>query len=288
MWQDDEPGKTGQTDRGWGAVRTLLAELTVAVLTLAGLGAGALLPDGLQLDALPQALAQRAQAWGSEALAAAWRSATAHGSVGTQQEVRALPPFRRVEVRGAVRVVLRPGGSSARVTGAPLLRERVLTRVVDGTLTVTVDEDAPAAHASLVEVAVPALEAIEASLGSVLVLEGLSAEGLSLRARGGSQVHATGLQLGRLQVVASSGSRVRLSGEGVDELHLHASSGSALLAQELPVRRLCVRASGGARIEAQAEVSLAGQLSDASQLVVLGHPPERVLATATSATIQYL
>ena len=262
MWHEDEPTPLGQSGRRWGAVRALLSEATVAVLMLVGLVTGIIRPGGVHLDSLTEALTQRLHTWGSQALAAAWHAAMAQmASGGEAAEVRALPDFHRVVARGVVHVVLRGGSPQVRVLGTSLQRERILTQVVDGTLSITLAEGSPTSTPiSTVEVAAPALEALEASLGSTLHLEGLAGDGLSVSARGGSQVRASGLHLTHMEVVAASGSRVRLEGEGVEELHLHASSGSTVLARTLPVRRLCVRASGGAHIETPAQTSLACQL----------------------------
>jgi hypothetical protein len=165
-------------------------------------------------------------------------------------ETREVGAFSRIEASAGIRVVVRIGPSEAvEVTAQENLLPVIATDVRGDTLSIEASEDFTTLEPVTVTVVVPALDGITLSGGSQAVLNGLDAESLELRVRGGAQVTAAG---------------------SVGSVALHADGGATASLEALSVRVATVSMDGGATATLTVSDDVTGTAAGGSRLTVLG------------------
>lgn len=106
----------------------------------------------------------------------------------------------------------------------------------------------------IVRVSAPSLEAIEASSGSNLTAEGVSAS--------------------KIEIDVSSGASVDLSGE-CDTADIRVNSGGSLSAKGFECVHVTTKASSGGSVKAYASASVDSNTSSGGNVSIYGNPPER-------------
>jgi hypothetical protein len=198
-----------------------------------------LLPRSLFL--LPAAVA---------ALALGACSADVDSGPQTSQD-RTVGSFTRVETHGAIDVRLRAGEPrSLRVRAGRDAIDDIRTEVRDGTLRIGIDGGSHRGR-MVVDVGVPAVDAIEADGAGDIAAGGLHGQMLAVRTDGASDVTANG-----------DVERLVLDVSGAGDLHLGA----------LEARDVRVRMSGSGDAEIRAATRLDADVSGASDLHYHGDP----------------
>jgi hypothetical protein len=165
-------------------------------------------------------------------------------------ETREVGAFSRIEASAGIRVVVRVGPSKAiEVTAQENLQPVIATDVRGDTLSIEASEDFTTVEPVTVTVVVPALDGITLSGGSQAVIDGLDAESLELRIRGGAQVTAAGT---------------------VGSVTLHADGGATASLEDLSVRVATVSMDGGATATLTASDDVTGTAAGGARLTVLG------------------
>jgi len=165
-------------------------------------------------------------------------------------ETREVGAFSRIEASAGIRVVVRIGPSEAvEVTAQENLLPVIATDLRGDTLSIESSEDFTTLEPVTVTVVVPALDGITLSGGSKAVIDGLDAESLELRIRGGAQVTAAG---------------------SVGSVALHADGGATASLEDLSVRVATVSMDGGATATLTASDDVTGTAAGGSRLTVLG------------------
>jgi len=165
-------------------------------------------------------------------------------------ETREVGAFSRIEASAGIRVVVRIGPSEAvEVTAQENLLAVIATDVRGDTLSIEASEDFTTVEPVTLTVVVPALDGITLSGGSQAVIDGLDAESLELRIRGGAQVTAAG---------------------SVGSVALDADGGATVNLEDLSVRVATVSMDGGATATLTASDEVTGTAAGASRLTVLG------------------
>jgi hypothetical protein len=165
-------------------------------------------------------------------------------------ETREVGAFSRIEASAGIRVVVRIGPSEAiEVTAQENLLPVIATDLRGDTLSIGASEDFTTLEPVTVTVVVPALDGITLSGGSQAVIDGLDAESLELRIRGGAQVTAAG---------------------SVGSVALHADGGATASLENLSVRVATVSMDGGATATLTASDDVTGTAAGGSRLTVLG------------------
>jgi hypothetical protein len=165
-------------------------------------------------------------------------------------ERRDVAAFTRIEATAGIRVVVRIGPSEAvEVTAQENLLPVIATDLRGDTLSIEASEDFTTLEPVTVTIVVPALDGITLSGGSQAVIDGLDAESLELRIRGGAQVTAAG---------------------SVGSLTLHADGGATASLEDLSVRVATVSIDGGATATLTASDDVTGTAAGGSRLTVLG------------------
>ena len=165
-------------------------------------------------------------------------------------ETREVGAFSRIEASAGIRVVVRIGPSEAvEVTAQENLLPVIATDLRGDTLSIESSEDFTTLEPVTVTVVVPAVDGITLSGGSQAVIDGLDAESLELRIRGGAQVTAAG---------------------SVGSVALHADGGATASLEDLSVRVATVSMDGGATATLTASDDVTGTAAGGSRLTVLG------------------
>jgi hypothetical protein len=165
-------------------------------------------------------------------------------------ETREVGAFSRIEASAGVRVVVRIGPSEAvEVTAQENLLPVIATDMRGDTLSIEASEDFTTLEPVTVTVVVPALDGITLNGGSQAVIDGLDAESLELRIRGGAQVTAAG---------------------SADHVALDADGGATANLEDLSVRVATVAIDGGATAALTASDEVTGKAAGGSRLTVLG------------------
>ena len=177
-------------------------------------------------------------------------------------ETREVGAFSRIEASAGIRVVVRIGPSEAiEVTAQENLLPVIATDLRGDTLSIEASEDFTTLEPVTITVVVPALDGITLSGGSQAVIDGLDAESLELRIRGGAQVTAAG---------------------SVDSVELDAGGGATASLEDLSARVATVSMDGGATATLTASGEVSGTAAGGSRLTVLGDAVVSVEASGGS------
>jgi len=165
-------------------------------------------------------------------------------------ETRGVGAFSRIEASSGIRVVVRIGPSEAvEVTAQENLLPVIAADLRGDTLSIEASEDFTTLEPVTVTVVVPALDGITLSGGAQAVIDGVDAESLELRIRGGAQVTAAG---------------------SVGSVALHADGGATARLEDLLIRVASVSMEGGATATLTASDEVTGTAAGGSRLSVLG------------------
>jgi hypothetical protein len=165
-------------------------------------------------------------------------------------ETREVGAFSRIEATAGIRIVVHIGPSEAvEVSAQENLLPVIATDLRGDTLSIEASEDFTTLEPVTITVVVPALDGITLSGGSQAVIDGLDAESLELRIRGGAQVTAAG---------------------SVDSVGLDAGGGAMASLEDLSARVATVSMDGGATATLTASGEVSGTAAGGSRLTVLG------------------
>jgi hypothetical protein len=165
-------------------------------------------------------------------------------------ETREVGAFSRIEATAGIRIVVHIGPSEAvEVSAQENLLPVIATDLRGDTLSIEASEDFTTLEPVTITVVVPALDGITLSGGSQAVIDGLDAESLELRIRGGAQVTAAG---------------------SVDNVGLDAGGGAMASLEDLSARVVTVSMDGGATATLTASGEVSGTAAGGSRLTVLG------------------
>jgi hypothetical protein len=165
-------------------------------------------------------------------------------------ETREVGAFSRIEATAGIRIVVHIGPSEAvEVSAQENLLPVIATDLRGDTLRIEASEDFTTLEPVTVTVVVPALDGITLSGGAQAVIDGVAAESLELRIRGGAQVTAAG---------------------SVDSVGLDAGGGAMASLEDLSARVATVSMDGGATATLTASGEVTGTAAGGSRLTVLG------------------
>ncbi|MDI1317827.1 head GIN domain-containing protein [Flavobacterium sp.] len=174
--------------------------------------------------------------------------------------------FTKVDVSRGLAVVLEQSNNYfVEVEADENLQEHISTRVENGTLFVTSDEDIDEATAKTIYVKLPALTTIETSSGaSVNSKNVFTGTDLTIRSSSGSETDVT-IEFDNIKTKATSGSSIILKGKAL-MLNTDTSSGSSIEAKKLLVNEVVAEASSGSSIEVHPILKLTGKASSGSSI----------------------
>lgn len=215
------------------------------------------------------------------AAVAALPSAPAHAAEELQQETRAVPGFRRVDINGQVNVTLVQGaGENVTIEASAASLARIRTEVHGDTLVVDVAEPRSfwhwfsgrgAGRTPHVTIRLRELDRIEASGAVTLDADSLRSNNLLLDLAGDCTLRFGDLQATTLRLDGSGAININIGGK-VARQKVELSGASSYQADRLVSGDAIVEVSGAGKAVVNASNSLAVEISGAGKVEYLGDP----------------
>lgn len=187
--------------------------------------------------------------------------------------------------RGLVIYLTQGEENSIKVEADENLMQYITTKVSNGKLTISSDENLSGNATKNIYVSFKNLSQIEVSSGAEIEVNGqLKSEILNLEASSGSSINAN-IFSKELNVKTSSGADITLSGLA-SQLIAKSSSGSEIEAKELRVAVAQVQASSGAEITVNAQDRLDTKASSGGQVNYVGNTAEVTANNSSSGSTE--
>lgn len=195
------------------------------------------------------------------------------GSGNVITEKRSIPePFTKIESNRGIEVVVGQAETvSVEVEADDNLIKHITTKVENGTLIISSDENIDAAQSLKVTVKMPTIEGFEATSGSSIATNAtIRGSSIAIAASSGSEIEAN-LEYEAVTSESSSGSEVTLAGKSL-RLNTSSSSGSEIDATGLIANEIKSEASSGSSTSVHPLVSLNAKASSGSSVNYHGAP----------------
>jgi hypothetical protein len=194
-----------------------------------------------------------------------------NGNVQTEQR-KISELFTKISVNRGIEVIVEQGDMiKVEVEADENLLKHITTKVENGTLVVSSDENIYSAEKEVVRVILPLIEGLEATSGSNLsstsVLKGSK---IVVKSSSGSEIdlHA---EFDTISSESTSGSSISLSGKAL-KFTSASSSGSEINAKNLFANEVISQATSGSSTDVHPLVSLNGKASSGSSIEYDGTP----------------
>ena len=180
--------------------------------------------------------------------------------------------FSKIDVSRGLTVSLEQAETySVEVDADENLQKHITTRVENGTLLITTDENIDEAKSKNIRVKLPLLTNLEVTSGSSVssnsVFRGTD---IDVKTSSGSETILK-LEIDNIFCEASSGSTLSIKGKAL-QLKSSASSGSSIIAKDLLVNNVIAQSSSGSSIVVHPIVSLNAKSSSGSSIDYNGSP----------------
>ena len=216
------------------------------------------------------------------AAALAWYTLTrAGGGSEMTTEVRAVPPFHRLEINGRADVMLVEGGSeSVTVETAARGQSRVLAQVEGGTLMISAGVSrrwwsgllgGRTTATPRISIAFKSLDAIAVSGAVRLTADKIHTNDLRIAANGGSTLRVDDIAANTLRVEGSGALKATLAGQVVEQ-RISISGAGDVRADKLVSQNAVVDVSGAGSIVVNAAKTLRATISGAGSVEYYGDP----------------
>jgi hypothetical protein len=194
-----------------------------------------------------------------------------NGNVQTEER-KITEKFTKISVsRGLDVIVEQSDVVFVEVEADENLLKHITTKVVNGTLEISSDENIYNAEVETVRVKMPILESVETTSGSTLNGKGaLTGLDLAVKASSGSEIELTA-EYDNISSESTSGSNITLSGKAL-KFRAASSSGSEIDADGLLANDVNAQATSGSSVEAHPLVSLNAKASSGASVDYSGHP----------------
>lgn len=193
-----------------------------------------------------------------------------NGNVTTQ--TRNVDNFTKIEINRGLNVTIEQSDSyHVEVEADDNLQSLITTRVENGTLVISSDENIDEATAKTIHVKMPSLSRVETSSGSSAESRGtFTGTKIEVRSSSGSQSDLD-LEFETIDCESSSGSSIDLKGKAL-KLTTDSSSGSTIDAQNLLVNEVYSESTSGSATHVHPLVLMNGKASSGSSINYSGSP----------------
>jgi len=184
--------------------------------------------------------------------------------------------FTKISVnRGIEVIVSQSETASVEVEADQNLLSHITTKVENGTLVISSDENIYSADSETVRVKMPVVESLESTSGSHIKTNGtLKSVAIVTEMRvsssSGSEIEAA-LEFDSINAESTSGSTITLSGKSL-KLRTASSSGSTINAQSLLANEVTAEATSGSSTDVHPLVNLVAKSSSGSSIDYTGTP----------------
>ncbi|MEC4003963.1 head GIN domain-containing protein [Flavobacterium sp. SUN052] len=195
------------------------------------------------------------------------------GNGNVQTEKRTLTDkFTKVEVSRGLEVILEQGDQVlVEVEADQNLLKHITTKVENGTLLVSSDENIYSAEKEIVRIKMPIIEGLSTTSGSnIKSKNSLKGTTISVSSTSGSEIQAD-LEYDSISTETSSGSNITIAGKAL-KLKTNASSGSEINANDLLANEIISQATSGSSIEVHPLLNLVAKSSSGASINYSGTP----------------
>jgi hypothetical protein len=212
------------------------------------------------------------------------------GSGVAKDENRTVDPFHAVDAGNAIQVTIAvtPGAKpSLRIRGDDNLVPLIESAVRDGKLILRLKDNSSISPKLplLADVVTGELDSVEASGAASIKITGTAkADQFAATASGAANITVEGLASSKAVASASGASHVGLTGSATS-LKVDVSGASGVKAEELRVDDADVSISGASAATIRPTKSVAGDVSGASVLDLIGHPPKNTVSTSGASQV---
>ncbi|MFM2212831.1 MAG: hypothetical protein RL427_94 [Bacteroidota bacterium] len=190
----------------------------------------------------------------------------------TKQTRKVENNFSKIDVSRGLNVTLEQSSSySVEVEADENLQEHITTRVENGTLMITTDENIDEAKARNIYVKLPAVTTITTTSGSSTATKNtFTGTDILVKTSSGSSANLK-LEVDLIKCESSSGSTLTLTGKAL-QLKVASSSGSSIEAKNLLVNEVKAEATSGSTIDVHPILKLMASASSGSSIDYVGEP----------------
>lgn len=199
------------------------------------------------------------------------------GNGNVQTEKRNIAEkFTKISVNRGIEVVVEQSDAvMVEVEADQNLLSHITTKVENGTLVVSSDENIYSAEVETVHVKMPVIEGLESTSGSNIKTSGvlkstLGVTDIRVASSSGSEIEAN-LEFDSVNAESSSGSTITLSGKAL-KIRTASSSGSNINAQSLIANEVNAEATSGSSNDVHAAVKLVAKASSGASIDYSGAP----------------
>lgn len=189
------------------------------------------------------------------------------GTGNVQKEMRSVSgKFTKISVSRGIEVIVEQGNDVfIEVETDQNLLKHIITKVENGTLVVTSDENIYSADAETVHVKLPIIDGLETTSGSNIKSKSiLKGTNIAIKSSSGSEIEAA-LEYDTISSESISGSSINLSGKTLKSTS-QSSSGSTIDATGLFANEVVAEATSGSSTEVHPLVSLKGKASSGASI----------------------
>jgi hypothetical protein len=188
------------------------------------------------------------------------------GNGNVTRQTRNVENFTKVDINRGLNVTLEQSDSFfVEVEADDNLQSHISTKVENGTLIITTDENIDEATAKNIHVKAPSLTRIETSSGSSASTKSVF-RGTDIEVRTSSGSESTlDLEYDNINCESSSGSSIIIRGKAL-KLTTASSSGSEIEARNLLVNDVVAQSTSGSSTDVHPLVSLSGKASSGSSI----------------------
>ncbi|MCF6132308.1 head GIN domain-containing protein [Flavobacterium wongokense] len=194
------------------------------------------------------------------------------GNGNVTRQTRNVSDFTKVDVNRGLNVTLEQSDSFfVEVEADDNLQSHISTKVENGTLVITTDENIDEATAKNIHVKAPSLTKIETSSGSSVTTKSVfRGTDMAVKSSSGSE-SSLDLEFDNISCESSSGSSITVRGKAL-KLTTDSSSGSEIEAKHLLVNDVVSESTSGSSTGVHPLVSLNGKASSGSSINYDGSP----------------
>ena len=189
------------------------------------------------------------------------------GTGNVQKEMRSVSgKFTKISVSRGIEVIVEQGNDVfIEVETDQNLLKHIITKVENGTLVITSDENIYSADAETVHVKLPIIDGLETTSGSNIKCKSiLKGTNIAIKSSSGSEIEAA-LEYDTISSESTSGSSINLSGKALKSTS-QSSSGSTIDAAGLLANEVVAEATSGSSTEVHPLVSLKGKASSGASI----------------------
>lgn len=197
------------------------------------------------------------------------------GNGNVKTETRTISEkFTKINSNSGIEVIVdQDATTEVQVEADENLIKHITTKVENGTLVISSDENIDSAEKMIVHVKTPTINGLEATSGSsISTKETIKGTSIEVKSSSGSEIIAI-VEYEKVTTKSTSGSSITISGKAIN-VNTSSSSGSTTDAGDLMANEVVAETSSGSSAEVHAIVNLRASASSGSSINYNGSPKE--------------